>query len=101
MTGRTGRVSGTRELVIPNTSFIAAYAIVQADIVVLAVYHGAHTGRRPFKLGDNPTSGLREIPISLADGKDVSQSALCRRSTYNSKVRDCYAVLQKCDGTRD
>ena len=41
MAGRTGRVSGTRELVIPNTPFIAAYAIVQADIVVLAVYHGA------------------------------------------------------------
>ena len=39
--GRTGRVSGTRELVIPNAPFIAAYAIVQADIVVLAVYHGA------------------------------------------------------------
>jgi toxin ParE1/3/4 len=41
MAGRTGRVSGTRELVIPNTPFIAAYTIVQADIVVLALYHGA------------------------------------------------------------
>ena len=41
MAGRAGRVSGTRELVIPNTPFIAAYAIEKADIVVLAVYHGA------------------------------------------------------------
>jgi toxin ParE1/3/4 len=41
ISGRTGRVPGTRELVIPNTPFIAAYAIEKADIVVLAVYHGA------------------------------------------------------------
>ena len=41
MSGRAGRVPGTRELVISNTPFIAAYAIEKADIVVLAVYHGA------------------------------------------------------------
>ena len=41
MLGRVGRVPGTRELVISNTPFIAAYAIEEADIVVLAVYHGA------------------------------------------------------------
>ncbi len=41
MSGRAGRVPGTRELVISNTPFIAAYAIDKADIVVLAVYHGA------------------------------------------------------------
>jgi plasmid stabilization system protein ParE len=41
MSGRAGRVSGTRELVISNTPFIAAYAIDKADIVVLAIYHGA------------------------------------------------------------
>ena len=41
MSGRVGRVPGTRELVISNTPFIAAYAIKKADIVVLAVYHGA------------------------------------------------------------
>ena len=41
MSGRAGRVHGTRELVISNTPFIAAYAIEKADIVVLAVYHGA------------------------------------------------------------
>ena len=41
MSGRPGRVSGTRELVIAGTPFIAAYAVDKARIVVLAVYHGA------------------------------------------------------------
>jgi toxin ParE1/3/4 len=41
ISGRAGRVPGTRELVISNTPFIAAYAIDKADIVVLAIYHGA------------------------------------------------------------
>jgi toxin ParE1/3/4 len=41
MSGRVGRVPGTRELVIPNAPFIAAYAIEKARIVILAVYHGA------------------------------------------------------------
>jgi toxin ParE1/3/4 len=41
MSGRVGRVPGTRELVISNTPFIIAYAIEKADMVVLAVYHGA------------------------------------------------------------
>lgn len=41
MSGRAGRVPGTRELVIANTPFIAAYTIQKARIVILAVYHGA------------------------------------------------------------
>ena len=41
MSGRTGRVRGTRELVIANTPFIVAYAIVGDRIVILALYHGA------------------------------------------------------------
>jgi len=41
MSGRSGRVPGTRELVIPNTPFIAAYAIDHDRIVILAIYHGA------------------------------------------------------------
>jgi len=41
MSGRSGRVPGTRELVISDTPFIAAYAIDQDRIVILAVYHGA------------------------------------------------------------
>ena len=41
MSGRLGRVPGTRELVLSNTPFVAAYAIEKARIVILAVYHGA------------------------------------------------------------
>jgi toxin ParE1/3/4 len=41
MSGRSGRVPGTRELVIPSTPFIAVYAIDHDRIVILAVYHGA------------------------------------------------------------
>jgi plasmid stabilization system protein ParE len=41
VSGRAGRIPGTRELVISNTPFIAAYAVDKADIVVLAIYHGA------------------------------------------------------------
>jgi toxin ParE1/3/4 len=41
MSGRTGRLPGTRELVISNTPFLAAYAIDHDRIVILAIYHGA------------------------------------------------------------
>jgi toxin ParE1/3/4 len=41
MSGRSGRVPGTRELVILSTPFIAVYAIDHDRIVILAVYHGA------------------------------------------------------------
>ena len=41
MSGRSGRVPGTRELVISNTPFVAAYAIDHDRIVILALYHGA------------------------------------------------------------
>jgi toxin ParE1/3/4 len=41
MSGRSGRVSGARELVISNTPFIAAYTIDHDHIVILAVYRGA------------------------------------------------------------
>jgi len=41
MSGRAGRVSGTRELVISNTPFVAAYCIENDRIVILAIYHGA------------------------------------------------------------
>ncbi|HKM86671.1 MAG TPA: type II toxin-antitoxin system RelE/ParE family toxin [Terriglobales bacterium] len=41
MSGRSGRVPGTRELVISNTPFIAAYAIDHDRVVILAIYHGA------------------------------------------------------------
>ena len=48
MSGRSGRVRGTRELVISNTPFIAAYAIDHARIVILALYHGAQRWPEAF-----------------------------------------------------
>jgi toxin ParE1/3/4 len=41
MSGRSGRVPGTRELIISNTPFVAAYSVDHDCIVILAVYHGA------------------------------------------------------------
>jgi toxin ParE1/3/4 len=48
MSGRTGRVEGTRELVIANTPLIAAYAIEEDRILVLAIYHGAQRWPEAF-----------------------------------------------------
>jgi addiction module RelE/StbE family toxin len=48
MSGRAGRVRGTRELVVVNTPFIAAYAIQKTNIVILAVYHGAQQWPQVF-----------------------------------------------------
>lgn len=39
--GRPGRISGTRELVIPATPFIVAYRVGDGHIDVLAIMHGA------------------------------------------------------------
>jgi toxin ParE1/3/4 len=41
ISGRAGRIPGTRELVVPETPFIAAYFLDKSRIVVLAIYHGA------------------------------------------------------------
>jgi toxin ParE1/3/4 len=41
LAGRTGRVRGTRELVVPRTPFIVAYMVQQEEVVVLAVLHGS------------------------------------------------------------
>lgn len=48
MSGRAGRVPGTRDLVIATTPFIAAYAIQKARIVILALYHGAQQWPKVF-----------------------------------------------------
>ena len=39
--GRPGRVNGTRELVVSNTSYIVPYRIKSGIIQILRVYHGA------------------------------------------------------------
>ena len=48
MSGRKGRVSKMRELVITNTPFIAAYAIEKDRVVILAIYHGAQRWPEAF-----------------------------------------------------
>ena len=37
--GRSGRIEGTRELVIPGTPFIVTYRIRRNDLQILAVMH--------------------------------------------------------------
>jgi addiction module RelE/StbE family toxin len=39
--GRSGRVAGTRELVVPRTPYIVAYRIDDDVIVLLRILHGA------------------------------------------------------------
>lgn len=39
--GRSGRVPGTRELVIPRTPYVAAYALTSDSVRILRVLHGA------------------------------------------------------------
>jgi plasmid stabilization system protein ParE len=41
MLGRTGRVTGSRELVISRTPYVAAYAVRGDAIIILHVFHGA------------------------------------------------------------
>ena len=37
--GRTGRVSGTKELVVPNTPYIVPYRVKAGTVQILRVYH--------------------------------------------------------------
>jgi addiction module RelE/StbE family toxin len=39
--GRTGRVAGTRELVVPGLPYIVVYQVAAAAIQILHIYHGA------------------------------------------------------------
>jgi addiction module RelE/StbE family toxin len=39
--GRTGRVEGTRELVLSGTNYILPYRIIEQEIQILSVLHGA------------------------------------------------------------
>ena len=39
--GRPGRVKGTRELVVPGTPYLVAYAVEDHRLIVLAVQHSS------------------------------------------------------------
>ena len=47
-TGRPGRVHGTRELVVSNTPFIVPYRIVESEVQILRVLHGARKWPNEF-----------------------------------------------------
>lgn len=49
MIGRSGRVPGTRELVLPGTPYVVAYA-VGSEVNVLAVIHGARAWPEDFDI---------------------------------------------------
>ncbi|MGA2349218.1 MAG: type II toxin-antitoxin system RelE/ParE family toxin [Terracidiphilus sp.] len=40
LSGRVGRLPGTRELVVPGTSYIAAYTIQGDELRIASVLHG-------------------------------------------------------------
>ena len=46
--GRTGRVGGTREMVVPGTSYIVAYRVLENAVHVLAILHGARRWPESF-----------------------------------------------------
>jgi len=48
LSGRIGRVSGTRELVIPGTSYIAAYIVEGGEVRIAAVLHGKQRWPKAF-----------------------------------------------------
>lgn len=48
--GRPGRITGTRELVIPGTAYVIAYRLRASSIRILALLHGAQ--RWPGSLSD-------------------------------------------------
>ncbi|HLK22302.1 MAG TPA: type II toxin-antitoxin system RelE/ParE family toxin [Bryobacteraceae bacterium] len=38
--GRAGRVVGTRELVVPETSYVIPYRVREGQVELIAVFHG-------------------------------------------------------------
>ncbi len=48
MLGRTGRVEGTRELIITRTQYIVAYRVVVDEVQVLAVIHAKRRWPKHF-----------------------------------------------------
>ena len=41
VSGRVGRIAGTRELVIGGTPYVAAYAVTEISVRILRILHGA------------------------------------------------------------
>jgi toxin ParE1/3/4 len=41
LTGRVGRIDGTREAVVPRTPFIVVYQLSETAVEILGIWHGA------------------------------------------------------------
>jgi addiction module RelE/StbE family toxin len=54
--GRSGRVTGTRELVVSRTPFIVPYQVTGTTVEVLRVYHEARQWPEQFGDGQSPHS---------------------------------------------
>jgi toxin ParE1/3/4 len=48
LSGRTGAVDGTRELVVPRLPYIAVYRIKAETVEIIAVFHAAQNNPRGF-----------------------------------------------------
>ena len=48
LSGRVGRVPETRELVVPGTSYIAAYTIKDDEVQIAAILHGRQSWPESF-----------------------------------------------------
>jgi toxin ParE1/3/4 len=48
LSGKPGRVPGTRELVIPGTSYIAAYRILGDEVQIASILHGKQVWPQSF-----------------------------------------------------
>jgi toxin ParE1/3/4 len=46
--GRPGRITGTRELVVPDTPYIVPYRVRGDEVEILAVFHGARRWPETF-----------------------------------------------------
>jgi plasmid stabilization system protein ParE len=46
--GRSGRIDGTRELVVSGTPYVVAYTVSGEKVTVLAVLHGARRWPESF-----------------------------------------------------
>ena len=47
--GRPGRVSGTRELVVPGTRYVIPYRVRDEHLEIIAVFHGRQRWPRRLK----------------------------------------------------
>ncbi len=48
LSGRTGKVEGTRELVVPRLPYIAVYRVIADTVEIIAVFHASQNKPRGF-----------------------------------------------------